>query len=54
MCRLGVVGSTGRKYLDKYYDIRNKAIEIIDVGLHERFVYAATLSTQFTRESGCL
>jgi DNA polymerase-3 subunit delta' len=38
------------KYLDKYYDIRNKAIEIIDVGLHERFVYAATLSTQFTRE----
>ncbi len=38
------------KYLDKYFEIRNKAMEMISAGLHERFVYAATLSTQFTRE----
>ncbi|HAS05239.1 MAG TPA: DNA polymerase III subunit delta' [Dehalococcoidia bacterium] len=38
------------KYLEKYYETRNKAIEITTAGLHERFVYAATLSTQFARE----
>jgi DNA polymerase-3 subunit delta' len=38
------------KLLENYFEKRNKALEVIEANLQERFSYAGTLATQFTKD----